>query len=121
MAVYNFCIVGVVSIFWAQGIPTFVTQGYLVATSVILAWQLAHFDACRYMQFSQVLLLHSYYSYASQLTRHHFIGTAWCLLFMLAVYDLCAVLTPCGPLKALVHLMQHEDAPEMVCINGLLL
>jgi presenilin 1 len=33
---------------------------------------------------------------------------------MLAVYDLCAVLTPCGPLKALVNLMQHEDAPEMV-------
>lgn len=44
----------------------------------------------------------------------NFIGTAWCLLFMLAVYDLCAVLTPCGPLKALVNLMQHEDAPEMV-------
>jgi presenilin 1 len=85
MAVYNFCIVGVISIFWAKGVPTFVTQGYLVATSVILAWQLAHFDA----------------------------WTAWCLLFMLAVYDLCAVLTPCGPLKALVNLMQHEDAPEM--------
>jgi hypothetical protein len=33
---------------------------------------------------------------------------------MLAIYDLCAVLTPCGPLKALVNLMQHEDAPEMV-------
>jgi presenilin 1 len=85
LAIYNFCLVGVLAIFWARGIPTYVTQGYLVATSVILAWQLAHFDA----------------------------WTAWCLLFMLAIYDLCAVLTPCGPLKALVHLMSHEDAPEM--------
>ena len=32
---------------------------------------------------------------------------------MLALYDLCAVLTPCGPLKALVNLMQAKDAPEM--------
>jgi hypothetical protein len=85
MAVYNFCLVGVLSIFWARGIPTYVTQGYLICTSVILAWQLAHFDD----------------------------WTAWCLLFMLAMYDLCAVLTPCGPLKALVHLMSQEDSPEM--------
>ena len=28
--------------------------------------------------------------------------TGWCLLVVLALYDLCAVLTPCGPLKALV-------------------
>lgn len=39
--------------------------------------------------------------------------TAWCLLVMLALYDLCAVLTPCGPLKALVNLMSQEDSPEM--------
>jgi presenilin 1 len=38
---------------------------------------------------------------------------AWSLLFMLAMYDLCAVLTPCGPLKALVNLMSRDDAPEM--------
>jgi Presenilin len=28
------------------------------------------------------------------------------LQVVLAMYDLCAVLTPCGPLKALVNLMQ---------------
>ena len=38
---------------------------------------------------------------------------AWTLLFMLAVYDLCAVLTPCGPLKFLVNAMSEDDAPEM--------
>lgn len=32
---------------------------------------------------------------------------------MLALYDLCAVLTPCGPLKALVNLMSKEDSPDM--------
>lgn len=38
---------------------------------------------------------------------------AWALLIMLAFYDLCAVLTPCGPLKALVNLMSKDDAPSM--------
>lgn len=32
---------------------------------------------------------------------------------MLALYDLCAVLSPCGPLKALVNLMQEKGSPEM--------
>ena len=68
-AMYNFAVVGIISIFWTKGVPAYVTQGYLVATSVILAWQLAHFDT----------------------------WTTWTLLVMLALYDLCAVLTPCGP------------------------
>jgi presenilin 1 len=28
---------------------------------------------------------------------------------MLGFYDLCAVLTPCGPLKALVRLLQKDE------------
>ena len=82
---YNFAIVGVIAIFYQKGIPSTITQMYLVMTSVILAWHLSHFDA----------------------------WTAWTLLVMLALYDLCAVLTPCGPLKALVNLMQDKDSPEM--------
>jgi presenilin 1 len=82
---WNFAAVGTAAIFWQKGIPMFVTQGYLIATSVILAWQLSHFDE----------------------------WTSWTLLIMLALYDLCAVLTPCGPLKALVALMQSDDAPQM--------
>lgn len=82
---WNFAVVGTTSIFWQKGIPKYVTQGYLIATSVILAWQLSHFDD----------------------------WTSWTLLVMLAFYDLCAVLTPCGPLKALVNLMQRDDAPDM--------
>jgi len=85
LALWNFALVGVMAVFYGQGIPTYVSQAYLVCTSVILAWELAHFDA----------------------------WTAWTLLIMLALYDLCAVLTPCGPLKALVEAMSEEEAPEM--------
>lgn len=85
MLLYNFAIVGVVAVFFGKGIPMYVTQGYLIATAVILAWHLSYFDD----------------------------WTIWTLLFMLALYDLCAVLTPCGPLKALVNLMSQEDSPEM--------
>lgn len=31
--------------------------------------------------------------------------------FMFAIYDLCAVLTPCGPLKCLIRLIQEKQAP----------
>lgn len=82
---WNFAVVGVLSIFYGRGLPKYLAQGYLICTSVILAWHLSFFDDV----------------------------TAWALLFMLALYDLCAVLTPCGPLKALVNLMSREDAPEM--------
>jgi presenilin-like A22 family membrane protease len=83
--IYNFALVGTLAIFFGRGIPQIVQQGYLVANSVIVAWQLSYFDS----------------------------WTAWALLVMLALYDLFAVLSPCGPLKALVKLMQKDDAPNM--------
>lgn len=82
---YNFAAVGVTAIFYATGIPTYVTQTYLICSSVIISWQLSHFDTI----------------------------STWTLLIMLGLYDLCAVLTPCGPLRALVNLMSDEDSPEM--------
>ena len=85
MVLWNFAAVGILAIFYGRGVPKFVSQGYLICTSVILAWHLSFFDDVM----------------------------AWSLLFMLALYDLCAVLTPCGPLKALVNLMSKEGAPEM--------
>eukprot|EP00985_Skeletonema_marinoi_P034714 scaffold44636_cov197-Skeletonema_marinoi.AAC.3 len=84
-ALYNFAFVGVAAIFYQLGIPPYITQGYLICSSVIVAWQLSHFDTI----------------------------STWTLLIMLGLYDLCAVLTPCGPLRALVNLMSDEDAPEM--------
>ncbi|RHY69201.1 hypothetical protein DYB38_007743 [Aphanomyces astaci] len=59
------------------------TQSYLVAVSVIMAWQLSKFPE----------------------------WTTWALVVVLAFYDLCAVLTPCGPLKCLVNLIQQEGRP----------
>ena len=84
-ALYNFAFVGVTAIFYSVGIPAYITQGYLISSSVIVAWQLSHFDTI----------------------------STWTLLIMLGLYDLCAVLTPCGPLRALVNLMSDEDSPEM--------
>ncbi|CAB9526231.1 Presenilin-like protein [Seminavis robusta] len=89
LLIYNFTVVGVYALFFGHGVPPYVGQGYLIAISVILAWELAHF--------SEV--------------------TAWVLLVLLALYDLYAVLTPCGPLKALVNLMGQDNAPK---IPGLL-
>ncbi|KAL7529536.1 hypothetical protein ACHAXR_003015, partial [Thalassiosira sp. AJA248-18] len=85
VVLYNFAVVGVTAIFYAVGIPTYITQGYLICSSVIIAWQLSHFDTM----------------------------STWTLLIMLGLYDLCAVLTPCGPLRFLVNLMSDEDSPEM--------
>ena len=84
-ALYNFAFVGVAAIFYSLGIPPYITQGYLICSSVIVAWQLSHFDTI----------------------------STWTLLIMLGLYDLCAVLTPCGPLRALVNLMSDDDSPEM--------
>lgn len=85
VTLYNFAIVGVIAVFYQKGMPMYINQAYLVATSVIVAWQLSYFND----------------------------WMAWALLIMLALYDLCAVLTPCGPLKALVNLMSKDDAPSM--------
>jgi Presenilin len=35
---YNFAIAGAIAVFWQKGIPRMVTQGYLIAVSVIMSW-----------------------------------------------------------------------------------
>ena len=34
---------------------------------------------------------------------YHVSWTTWVLLVAMALYDMCAVLTPCGPLRLLVY------------------
>lgn len=85
LLMWNVTFVGIYSIFYGTGVPVYIGQGYLILVSVILAWELSHF--------SEML--------------------AWILLCLLALYDLFAVLTPCGPLKALVKLMNRDGAPEL--------
>jgi presenilin 1 len=82
---WNYAVVGTAAIFYPVGIPRWVSQGYLIGSSVVLAWQLSYFNE----------------------------WTAWTLLVVLALYDLFAVLTPCGPLKALAQLISRPDAPAL--------
>ncbi|CCI45496.1 unnamed protein product [Albugo candida] len=56
---------------------------FLVATFVIMAWQFGQLPE----------------------------WTTWALVTVLAFYDLCAVLTPYGPLRCLVNLVQEEGRP----------
>ena len=80
----NFALVGVTAIFYQKGLPTGLTQAYLVLVSVIMAWELKQLFP---------------------------VWTTFALLVALALYDLCAVLTPCGPLKLLVGLVMREGRP----------
>lgn len=91
---YNFAVVGIVSVFWQKGMDHFWTNGYLIAVSVILAFELAQFN-----------------------TVGEWIP--WCLLGALALYDLCAVLTPCGPLRLLINAVTENEGGEQA-LNGLL-
>ncbi|EQC35652.1 hypothetical protein SDRG_06936 [Saprolegnia diclina VS20] len=79
----NFAFVGVAAIFYQKGIPKLVQNAYLVLVSVILAWQFSMWPE----------------------------WTTWIFCFMFACYDLCAVLTPCGPLKVLIGLIEQKQAP----------
>jgi Presenilin len=85
LVMYNYAMVGTLAIFYQRGISQWVTQGYLITSSVCLAWQFAYLDS----------------------------WMAWTLLVMLALYDLFAVLSPCGPLKALAKMISAPGAPQL--------
>lgn len=85
LIMYNYAAVGTIAIFFSRGIPLWITQGYLIGSSVCMAWQLTSFNE----------------------------WMAWSLLIMLALYDLFAVLSPCGPLKALAKLISKPGAPAL--------
>nr|CCA14029.1 presenilinlike protein putative [Albugo laibachii Nc14] len=79
----NLGLVGVVAIFYQKGLPKLIQGAYLVLSSVILAWQFSMWPE----------------------------WTTWIFCFSFACYDLCAVLTPCGPLKCLINLIQDKQTP----------
>ena len=101
----NFALTGVLVLFsheanfWGgdnyQPFPDYIGQVYLVIISVIVAYI--------------VSTIFPFY-------------TTWLLLVVLALYDLCAVLTPCGPLNLLLNVseQQGENGPESSIPSALL-
>lgn len=78
---WNFAVVGVRVVFWPA--PQLIKQSYLVVVSVLLAWSLTKLPE----------------------------WTTWAVLAAVSVWDLVAVLTPRGPLKALVEESQRRNEP----------
>eukprot|EP01119_Soliformovum_irregulare_P014712 TRINITY_DN403_c0_g1_i7.p1 TRINITY_DN403_c0_g1~~TRINITY_DN403_c0_g1_i7.p1 ORF type:complete len:386 (+),score=105.41 TRINITY_DN403_c0_g1_i7:843-2000(+) len=78
---WNFAIVGVVAIFWHA--PTRINQGYLILISGLLA------------------------IFFTKLPE----WTTLAILVIIALWDLFAVLAPCGPLKMLVETAQQRQEP----------
>ena len=44
VVLFNFAATGTFAIFIAQGVPIYITQAYLVLASVLVAWELSHFE-----------------------------------------------------------------------------
>jgi presenilin 1 len=86
LLLWNLAVVGVIAVFWQA--PKVVKGGYLVLVSTIMAWIVSFLPE----------------------------WTSWAFIVLLAVYDICAVLSPCGPLKALIYLAQtrKEAIPALV-------
>mmetsp|Transcript_33836 Transcript_33836/g.95787 ORF Transcript_33836/g.95787 Transcript_33836/m.95787 type:complete len:460 (-) Transcript_33836:1345-2724(-) len=84
---YNFAVVGVLSLFFMP-VPITMKQGYLVITGVVVAYIFTLIPE----------------------------WTTWVMLIAMALYDLCAVLIPGGPLKVLVELAveRDEEIPALV-------
>ncbi|KAG9130529.1 hypothetical protein Leryth_011791 [Lithospermum erythrorhizon] len=87
VVLFNFTVVGVVSVF-GKGCPIVVKQFYSVVLGVIVA------------------------AWFTQLPE----WTTWVLLVALALYDLVAVLAPGGPLRVMVELAssREEEIPALV-------
>ncbi|KAI8140621.1 Presenilin-domain-containing protein [Fennellomyces sp. T-0311] len=85
-ALWNFAVVGLVSIFWKG--PLWLQQGYLTVMSSLMAFSLTGLEE----------------------------WTTWILLGLLAVWDLIAVLCPFGPLRLLIESSrkQQREVPALL-------
>ncbi|CBK24996.2 uncharacterized protein [Blastocystis hominis] len=77
---FNLGVVSVISIFGTYA-PPLVKKAFLIFISCLVCYLLSFFPD----------------------------WTTWILLIAMALYDICAVLTPCGPLKLLINISQNRD------------
>lgn len=84
---YNFAVVGMLGLFFMP-VPISMKQGYLIVTGIVVAYIFTLIPE----------------------------WTTWVLLVAMALYDLCAVLTPGGPLKLLVEMAmeRNQEIPALV-------
>eukprot|EP00873_Tetraselmis_striata_P023226 jgi/Tetstr1/443490/TSEL_031497.t1 len=84
---YNFAVVGMLGLFFMP-VPITMKQGYLIVTGIVVAYIFTLIPE----------------------------WTTWVLLVAMALYDLCAVLTPGGPLKLLVEMAieRNQEIPALV-------
>ena len=87
LLLWNFSVVGVLATFFLP-LPLRLRQAYLVFIGVVTALWFMHLPEL----------------------------TTWALLVLMALYDVVAVLSPAGPLRAIVELAQEreEDIPALV-------
>eukprot|EP00943_MAST-04B_sp_MAST-4B-sp1_P005287 g5287.t1 len=98
---YNFAIGGCLAIFWKgnliKPIKKVFTDFYLVAISILMAYIVSQLS-----QIGGELII-------------------WSILVALACYDLCAVLSPCGPLRLLLKVVSDDkDGKAGDQLSGLL-
>ena len=98
---YNFAIGGCLAIFWqgkiVKPIKKIFMDFYLICISILMAYIFSQFS-----QLGGELLV-------------------WSILVALAFYDLCAVLSPCGPLKLLLKVVSSDkDGKTGDQLSGLL-
>ena len=89
--IWNVGILGVISILWQAPLP--VRQCY-------------HILICSLISFTLVRMLPSF--------------TTWILLGALVIWDLIAVLTPCGPLRKLIEIAQSRNEQETGVFNSII-
>lgn len=106
-----FCIVG---IFFLPTEKNWVTRSSLLLFSLCVAWPLTEFPewsmVCVPLPDCVHVMISSFFPYLCGCSQ-------WSTLVLLSLYDVCAVLTPCGPLR---YIIRSESAEPGAALPALM-